>query len=100
MSILNHLGQAAAMLLLLELLVLVVLFAGIAGGLAFGTRWLRGRTGWASEKALTYLKIGSRYVEKGSGIAALPFIRASGFAEAVKGTIAAIERRVRSSPSP
>jgi hypothetical protein len=42
MSVMNALGYAAAAILLLELLVVALIFAGIAGGLAFGLHWVNG----------------------------------------------------------
>lgn len=95
MNVLNHLAQAAAVLLLLELLVVLLIFAGVAGGLAFGLRWVRGKTDVAFTKAQAGLKIGDRYAHSGLDYLARPFILASGAAETVKGTAQALRREVR-----
>jgi hypothetical protein len=92
--ILNHLGQAAAAFLLIELLVIILIFLAIAGVLAFGLRWARGKTSFAFGKANTYLGMGTRYLHTGTDYAALPFIKASGFAETIKVTAVAVRRLV------
>jgi hypothetical protein len=95
MDILNHLGQAAAVLLLLELLVVLVIFLAIAGGLAFGLRFGRGKLGPLLEKVNGYLPLVPKYMHVGTDYAAKPLIVASGFADTVKVTLAALERRIR-----
>jgi len=95
MKVLDHLAQAAAVLLLAELLVLVLIFVGLAGGLAFGLRWVRGKTTFAAEKATWALKLVDKYVDRALDIAVQPIIKVSGFAETVKGALHAIQRRVK-----
>lgn len=95
MSVLNHIAQAAAVFLLIELIVLLLVFVGVAGGLAFGLRWMRGKTGWAFEKANGYIVIGTRYLDKGTDYAAKPFILTTSFGERVKVTLDAIRDEVR-----
>ena len=90
MSVLNHIAQAAAVILLIELLVIIFVFLGIAGGLAFGLRWARGKTGWAFGKANTYVSLATGYLHKGMDYAAKPFILAGGWADRVKGTAVAL----------
>ena len=95
MDVLHHLAQAAAVLLLLELLVVLLLFLGISGGLAFGLWWGRGKLGPLLEKANSYLPLIPKYTQIGTDYAAKPLILAGGFAETVRVTIAALERRIR-----
>ena len=94
MSVLNHLAQAAAVLLLIELLVVLIIFLALGGGLAYGLRWGRGKLGPALEKANGYLLLIPKYTQVGSDYAAKPLIMAGGFAETVRVTLAALERRV------
>jgi hypothetical protein len=96
MKVLTHLGQAAALILLIELFVMVVVFAAIAGGLAFGLHWLRGKTDSAFGKVNTPVDTGTEYVRTGLDYAAKPVIVAGGYASTVKGTVRAIQQRVRS----
>ena len=95
MSILNHLAQAAAVLLIMELLVVLLLFAGIAGGLAFGLHWARGKTEWAGNKAEAGLSTAARYVDKGTTMAAQPMIVAHGWFATAQGTLLAIQQEAR-----
>lgn len=95
MSVLNHIAQAAAVILLIELLVVIFVFLGIAGGLAFGLRWVRGKTGWAFGKANTYAGMGTGYLHKGMDYAAKPFILAGGWADRVKGTAGSLRDQAR-----
>lgn len=96
MDILNHLAQAAAVLLLIELLVVLIIFLAVAGGLAFGLRWVNGKSDWAFNKVNGYLPIGRKYIHKGLDLAAAPVIKLSAFAETVKGTMRVLEQLVRS----
>lgn len=91
--------EAAAVLLLLELLVVLLLFLGIAGGLAFGLRWIRGKTDWAFDTAQSGLHTGERYLKGGLDSVAKPFITLSGAAETVKGTARALRQEVRATRS-
>ncbi len=95
MNILNHLGQAAALLLLLELMVILIVFLAVAGGLAFGLRWVENKSDWAFGKVNGYLPLVTKYTRLGSDYVALPFIKVGGFVSTVKGTASAIERRIR-----
>lgn len=83
------------MLLLIELIVLILVLLGVAGGLAFGLRWVRGKVGWASGMANSYLGKGAHFLDIGLNYAALPVIKASGAVEMVKGTAAALRERVQ-----
>jgi hypothetical protein len=94
-GVLNHLALFAAMLLLIELIVLILVLLGVAGGLAFGLRWVRGKVGWASGMANTYLGKGSHFLDIGLNYAALPVIKASKTVEMVKATARAVRQRVR-----
>jgi hypothetical protein len=94
-SILNHLAQAAAFILLLELLVVVMIFLAISGGLAFGSHWVLGKTDWAFGKVNPFVGIGRRYLRKGLDYAALPFIKGTGYAAQAVATARAIRERVR-----
>jgi len=94
-SVLNHLGQAAAVLLLIDLFVLVIIFAGVAGGLAFGLRWGRGKLGPLISKGEELEKRGAHYVSIGTDYGARPVIGAGGLAERVKGTVDALRAMVR-----
>jgi hypothetical protein len=95
MSVLDHLAQAAAVILLVELLVVVIIFAAVTGGLAFGLRWVRGKTGWAFGYADKYNRLAARYIDKGSDYVAKPFLVGGRIAGTVKGTALAIRREVR-----
>jgi hypothetical protein len=95
MTILNDLAQAAAVLLLLELFVVLLIFLAIAGGLAFGLRWARGKTQPTFDLVNRYVGMGARYVHMGTDYAAKPVLLAASFAERVKGTAQAIRREVR-----
>ncbi len=99
MKILDHLGQAAAILLLIELLVVLIIFLAISGGLAWGLRWVNGKSSWAYDKANSYLPLMKKYLRMGTDYIALPFIKANALAEMVKQSGASIERRIRSSHS-
>lgn len=93
MSVMNHLAQAAAALLLLELLVVVLIFAAVAGGLAFGLRWVNGKTEWASSKVNGYLAIGRKYVHIGTDYVAKPFILFNGALARAETTIGSLRRQ-------
>jgi hypothetical protein len=99
-DILNHLAQAAAVILLVELLVILLVFLGISGGLAFGLRWVGGKTDWAFDKVNGYVAMGTRYVHTATDYAAKPLIAVSGFTETVKDTAEAIRQQIRQARSP
>jgi hypothetical protein len=96
-SVLNHLAQAAAVILLAELLVVLLIFAALAGGLAFGLRWGRGKLRDAFEKGNSYLPLLRTYVHTGTDYVAKPLIAAGKVASTVKGTALAIRKRFRES---
>lgn len=95
MTILNHLAQAAAIILLLELMVVLLIFLGIAGGLAFGLKWVNGKSGTAFKLARDYSQKAAGYVHTATGYAALPVIKVRRFGETVGVTAEAVKRRVR-----
>lgn len=106
MSVLNHLAQAAAVILLIELLVVVLIFLGIAGGLAFGLRWVRGKADPAFATANKYLERVPGYAERASDIATSPLVKTIGILNYVQSTAVALrtsveQRRERSGrPAP
>ncbi len=100
MSVVNHLAEAAAVILLVELIVVILILAGVSGGLVFGLRWVRGKTGWAFGKANTYIGAGRQYLHKGTDFVAKPFIVAGAFADQVRGTARAIQEQVRRNHAP
>lgn len=95
MSVLHHLGQAAAVLLLLDLLIFLLIFVAVAGGLAFGLRWGRSKLGPLLDKGAHLEQRGAHYVSVGTDYAARPVIIAGGVAERIKGTAQAVRRMVR-----
>lgn len=95
MFVLEHLAQAAAIILLFELLIVVLIFLALSGGLAFGLHWVRGKIGWVNEKANRYSHLGARYVHKATDYAALPLILLGRYAAQAKGTAQAIRDEVR-----
>jgi hypothetical protein len=96
-SILHHLAQAAAVILLVELLVVMFIFLGIAGGLAFGLHWVRGKTGWAFAKMNGYVSLATKYTAVATEFVAKPFILGTGAVTRVRVTLEAIRRQVRAS---
>ncbi len=95
MTVLHHLAQAAAVLLLVELLVVLMLFLAVAGGLAFGLHWVLGKTEWAFGKANGLLTLGTKYVRSGTDIVGKPFILGAGTVSRAQATASAIRRDVR-----
>jgi hypothetical protein len=95
MTILNHLAQAAAIILILELMVVLLVFLGVAGGLAFGFRWVNGKSGTGFKLAREYSQKAAKYVHEGTGFAALPVIKVRRFGETVGVTAEAVKRQVR-----
>jgi hypothetical protein len=94
-TVLHHLAQAAAVILLVELLVVLILFLAVAGGLAFGLHWVRGKTDWAFGKANGYLALVPKYTQVGTGLVAKPFILGGGGLARVLVTMETIRRQVR-----
>ena len=95
MTVLEHLAQAAAVILLLELLVGVLIFLAISGGLAFGLHWVRTKTSPAFTKVNQYTETGTGYVHRGTDYLALPVILAGRYASFTTGAVHSIQRRVR-----
>jgi hypothetical protein len=95
MTVLNHLTQAAAIILFLELFVVLLIFLGVAGGLAFGLRWVNGKTESAFRMVETYSRKATGYVHTGTDYAALPVILVRRYAETAGVASAAIKQRVR-----
>ena len=95
MSVLNHLAQAAAVILLIELLVVLLAMVAVAGGLAFGLHWVLGKADWAFDKVNDYVALGVKYLHQGTDFAGKPFIVTSAWAERVKGTARAVQQRAR-----
>ena len=91
----NHLGQAAAVILLVELMVVLLIFLAISGGLAFGLWWVRRRAGWAFEKGNTFVRLGTGYLHRGIDLVTKPVITVSAFASKVTGTLEAIREDVQ-----
>jgi len=100
LSVVNHLAEAAAVILLIELIVVIVILAGISGGLAFGLRWVRGKTGWAFEKANAYIRLGAMFLHTGTDYAAKPLIHTSAFADKIISLTREIQAQVRRSRAP
>jgi hypothetical protein len=91
----HHLGQAAATLLLVYLLFFVTIFLAIAGGLAFGLWWVRGKTDWAFGKVNVHVPAVQQIAHTGTDYIAKPFIVAGKAAATVEGTAEAVRARVR-----
>jgi hypothetical protein len=95
MSILNHVAQVAAIILILELMVVLLVFLGVAGGLAFGLRWVNGKSDNAFKMVHDYSRKAAGYVHTGTGYVALPVIKVRRSAETAGATAEAIKQRVR-----
>jgi len=93
MSVMNHLAQAAAMLLLLEVLVVAMIFAAVSGGLAFGLHWVNGKTGWAFGKVHGYLALGRKYTHLATDYAGKPFILLGGWTDRIETTVGSLRRQ-------
>src|SRR5436190_20934156 len=95
MFVLEHLAQAAAVILLIELIVLLIISLAITGGLAFGLGWVRGRTEPTFEKVNGYVDTGQSYAHRAMDYLALPVIVVGGAGGRVRGSLGAVQRRVR-----
>lgn len=95
MTILQYAAEIAAVILILELMVVLLIFLGVAGGLAFGLHWVNGKTGPAFDMVRTYTAKGTGYVHTGTGYAALPVIVVRKYAETAGAAVEAIKQRVR-----
>lgn len=94
MTILHYAAEVAAVILILELMIVLLIFLGVAGGLAFGLRWVNGKTGSAFHLVRTYTAKGTGYVHTGTGYAALPVILVRKYAESAGTVASAIKQRV------
>jgi len=94
-DILHHLGQVAAVILLVELLVVVLIFAAVAGGASYGLHWVRGKSGWAFGQVNHYTSLGAKYVHIGSDYVGVPFIKLGRVTDTVSGTAEAARASVR-----
>lgn len=97
MRALHHLAQAAAIVLIVELIFVLLIILAISGGLAFGFRWVRKKEATAFDYADRYTKLGADYVHRGTDYAALPFLKAGHLTGRVEGTLKALQVRVRQS---
>lgn len=95
MSVLHHLAQAAAVLLLLELMVVVIIIGALFGGIGWGLHWVRGKSDWAFGKVNQILPAAQRYVFRGLGWIALPFIKTTAYVEIVRVTLERLKQTVR-----
>jgi hypothetical protein len=95
MSVMNALGYAAAAILLLELLVVALMFAGIAGGLAFGLHWVNGKTAWAFEKVNVFPPKVRQYVHIGTTYVGKPFILVNSWMDRIEETVGSLRRQVQ-----
>lgn len=95
MFVLEHLAQAAAVILLIELFVVVVIFLAISGGLAFGLRWVNGKTQPSFAKVNGWVAIGQKYLHQGTDYAALPVILIGRYASLAGGALDGIRQQVQ-----
>src|SRR5947209_11730706 len=92
MTWLDDLGQAAAVILLIELLVMLIIFLALAGGLAFGLWWVRGKAPVGYEKVNGYLPLARKYTHQATDMAAMPLIKTAGFVERIAVTLDSLRR--------
>jgi len=95
MSVLHHLAQAAAVLLLLEMMVVVIVIGALFGGIGWGLHWVRGKSDWAFGKVNQVLPAAQRYVFRGLGWIALPFIKVPGYIAIVRVTLERLKQTAR-----
>ncbi len=95
MTVLNDVAAVAGAILLLELFVVVAIFLAVSGGLAFGLRWVNGKTEWAFGKVNGFLPQVRKYRELGLDYAGKPFILAGGWWSRGTTTLLAIRQTVR-----
>lgn len=95
MQILQYAAEIAAVILILELMVVLLLFLGVAGGLAFGLHWVNGKTGSAFATVRRFTGKGTGYIHTGTGYAALPVIVVRKYAETAGAAAVAIKLKVR-----
>ena len=68
-------GAIAASILIVQCVIFNLVFVGLALGIAFGSRWIRQKTGVGLLKANEGLKTGQQYALKGQSQLAAPFVR-------------------------
>lgn len=95
MQILQYAAEIAAVILILELMVVLLIFLGVAGGLAFGVHWVNGKTGPAFQKVRAYAGKGTEYVHTGTSYAALPVIVVRKYGETAGAAAEAMKLKVR-----
>ncbi|MGH2448616.1 MAG: hypothetical protein ACRDFS_08445 [Chloroflexota bacterium] len=100
MPILNHFAQAAAILLLGQLIVLLLVFAVIAGLVVFGLRFGRRRSQPGLQRANSLLAIAQSKVHQGTDMVARPVIALAGATDTMRATAMAIRHKVRGEPEP
>jgi hypothetical protein len=94
MSVMNHLADAAAALLLLELLLVVTIFAVLCGGLAFGLYWVNGKTEWAFGLLNGLLPPVRKYASLAMDVVAKPFILLGTWTERIEATVGSLQRQI------
>ncbi len=93
MSVMNHLAEAAAAILLLEVFVLALIFAALTGGLAFGLQWVNGKTEWIFGMVNGFLPPVRKYTSLALDTVAKPFIVLSAWTERVETTARSLQRQ-------
>jgi len=99
MTILRDLAEAAAVLLLLELMVILLVMLAVFGGLAFGMRRINKNSGAGFAKVNGWVDTGQKYVHKGTDYVALPFVLVGRAVSTVDGTLHGIRQQVRRNQS-
>jgi hypothetical protein len=99
MDLLTHLAEAASLILIAELLVMLVLLAAVSLGLAYGPHWLVGKSGDAFEKVNAQLPTAKGYVHTGNEVARKPFIQLNRLTEAVTQRTLALRDRLQAARS-
>jgi hypothetical protein len=95
MSILNFIAGIAAIILALEVLVVAILFMGIATGLWFGLRFGQRRMGRSFSKVNTALSQATAIERKGLALAVQPFIQATATGQAITATVKRLLTRLQ-----
>lgn len=71
-------GAIAASILIVQCIMFNLVFVGLALGFAFGSRWIRQKTGVGLVKAGEGLNKGRQYALKGQSQLVAPFVRLRG----------------------
>jgi hypothetical protein len=98
-DVLNIIATIAAIILAIELLIVTLIVLAVCAGLAFGMRWVQGKTDWAFAKVHGYVQIGLAYERKGLTLASKPFIVVAAGLDTVTTTVDQLWSRVRSPKS-